>query len=476
MTTGAAHTDRYPRCLDELRSRGQQHLLQWWDELTENQRERLLLEIESIPWDVLDSLVPSHVLSKPSKDTPAGLEPAPVYQRSEEPSPSSRDREAIETGRELLRAGKVSMATVAGGQGTRLGIDGPKGCVPVTPVGDKTLFELFALTVLAARRRYDVLIPWYIMTSPANHDQTVKFFEGHGFFGLRKEDIFFFAQGMLPVFDFHGRILLAEKDRLALSPDGHGGFIAALGRSGAIEDMKTRGIEIISYIQVDNPLAKPFDPLFLGLHALRGSEMSTKVTPKVDDLERMGNVCLQDGKVRVIEYSDFPDQCAHSRNPDGSRRFDAGNLAIHALSVSFVERLTAGSLRLRFRRAEKAVAFVDASGALRKPTTPNAVKLETFIFDALPLAENSLVLEVDRSEEFSPVKNATGADSLDSAKRDHVQRACRWLEAAGVHVPRQPDGTPDVTVAISPLFALDAEDMKGQPLPKLQPGHVYWVE
>jgi len=207
-------------------------------------------------------------------------------------------------------------------------------------------------------------------------------------------------------------------------------------------------------------LVKPFDPLFLGLHALTGSDMSTKVCPKADDHERVGNVCLCADKTTVIEYSDFADEFATARTPDGSRKFDAGNLAIHLLEVWFVDRIVGHTFQLPFRRASKAVAYVDETGTVQTPSEPNAVKLETFIFDALELAENPLVLEVERAEEFSPVKNATGVDSLETSQRDQVARACRWLEAAEVQIPRNPDGTPACTVVIAPSFALDAEEVK----------------
>ncbi len=350
--------------------------------------------------------------------------------------------------------------------------------MPVTPVGGKTLFQLFAETVLAAGRRYGALIPWYVMTSPANHDETFGFLARHDFFGLPRGDVFVFPQGMLPVFDFAGRLLLEDKHRLALAPDGHGGALKALLRSGALADMQARGVEIISHFQVDNPLVKPFDPLFIGLHVLTQSEMSTKVARKADDLERVGNVCLRDGRLTVIEYSEFPETHARARNAEGGRRFDAGNLAIHLLDVGFVQRITSRSFELPYRRAEKVVPFINDNGSLVSPITTNAVKLETFIFDVLPLATNPLVLEVDRAEEFSPAKNLTGVDSLESAKRDQVRRACRWLEAAGVKVPRDPDGEPDVTVEISPLFALQAEDVVAKPdrLPPLEPGAAIYIE
>jgi UDP-N-acetylglucosamine/UDP-N-acetylgalactosamine diphosphorylase len=348
----------------------------------------------------------------------------------------------------------------------------------VTPVGGRTLFQVFGETIQAARLRYDTPIPWYIMTSPANHEQTLDYLRANVYFGLPEEDVMLFSQGVLPALNFQARLLMAEKHRLALAPDGHGGSLRALLKSGALADMQARGAEIITYFQVDNPLVKPFDPLFIGLHAETGSEMSTKITPKAHDLERVGNVCLHDGKVTVIEYMDFPHELARARNADGSRRFDVGNLAIHLLSVDFVDRVVGQSFQIPFRRAEKAVATVDESGTLCPAGAANAVKLEMFIFDALPLARNPLLLEVARAEEFSPVKNATGVDSLETARRDQVARACRWLDAAGVNIPHQPDGQPDVTVAISPLFALDAEDVKANRdrLPTLRPGDSVYIE
>lgn len=455
-----------------LTERGQQHTLRWWNEVGLEQRIQLLEDLDFLDWRLLDSLIESHVKQRPRIAAPDRLRPARVYPH--EPGIDHADlyARAREKGAELLKTGKVAAFTVAGGQGTRLGVDGPKGCVPVTPVGSVTLFELFAQMLVAARRRYQVNLPWYIMTSPANHEETVAYFDANESFGLPKKDVHFFPQGMLPAFDFTGRLLLSEKHRLALAPDGHGGSLKAIVKSGALRDMRSRGIEIVSYFQVDNPMVIALDPLFIGLHALTGSEMSTKVSTKVDDLERVGNVCEADGRVTVIEYSDFPEDLARARNPDGTRKFDAGNLAMHLLSVAFIDRVVGQSFQMPVRRAEKAVPFIDDSGVLQRPTTPNAVKLETFVFDVLPLARNPLVLEVDRTEEFSPVKNATGVDSLDTAKRDQTRRACRWLESAGVRIPRQPNGEPDCRLTIAPTFALDADELaaKRDQLPPINAG------
>lgn len=477
MSSEAELRHRYQACHASLEARGQGHVLRWWGELTATQRAELLSDVESVPWPVLDPLLASHAVSRPTRAIPSCLEPAVVYPKDRRPDQVELYDTAVRVGRERLCGGKVAAMTVAGGQGTRLGVAGPKGKVVVTPIGQRSLFQVFAEMVLAANRQYAVSTPWYIMTSPSNYAETVEYFEANGWFGLPREDIVFFSQGQLPAFDFSGKLLLDQKHRLALAPDGHGGCLTALRRSGALDDMAKRGVQVLSYFQVDNPLVKPFDPLFIGLHVLTGSQMSTKVARKVDDLERVGNVCLQDGKLTVIEYSEFPEEYAKARNADGTRKFDAGNLAIHLFDVDFVRQVTSTPLSLPLRRAEKAVPFVNEAGARVEPKSPNAVKLETFIFDVLPLAKNPLVLEVDRGEEFSPVKNLTGPDSLETSKRDQVRRACRWLEAAGVHVPRRPDGEPEVTVAISPLFATDAEQLRSRAheIPRLQRGQALFL-
>ncbi len=452
-------TQRLTRCRETLAARNQQHVLRFWEELSEPQRVTLLEDVESIPWDVLDPLISSHVLVVPTRTVPGLIEPAPIFPARPAEAQAVEYNRARQMGRELLCGGRVAAFTVAGGQGTRLGYDGPKGCVPVTPVGDVTLFELFAQMMAAAGRKYATDMAWYIMTSPSNHEETVTFFETHGFFGLSPGNIMFFSQGMLPAFDMNGQLLLSEKHRLALAPDGHGGSLKALVRSGALADMQRRGIEVISYFQVDNPLVRPFDTLFLGLHTTAKSEMSTKVTPKADDLERVGNLCLADGKLSMIEYSELPAELAHAKNPDGTRRFDAANLAVHLIDVALVDRIVRHSFELPFRRAEKVVGFINSDGRRATPEAPNAIKLEAFVFDALPLARDPLLLQVDRSEEFSPVKKASGSDSVETSRRDQVSRACRWLEAVGVEVPRRSDGTPDLCVCITPSFALDAEDV-----------------
>jgi UDP-N-acetylglucosamine/UDP-N-acetylgalactosamine diphosphorylase len=282
---------------------------------------------------------------------------------------------------------------------------------------------------------------------------------------------------MMPAFSSDGKLLLAEKDSLALSPDGHGGSLRALEKSGAITDMQRRGVEHLSYFQVDNPLVYCIDPLFLGLHEITRSEMSSKTVPKAHATERVGNFVIGDGKLQVIEYSDLPESLATQTNPDGSLRFNSGSIAIHALRVSFIQRLNEGGrLNLPWHRAEKKVAHVDDRGQLVKPDKPNAVKLEQFVFDAIPLAENAMVYTTDRAEEFSPVKNAEGSDSPETCRRDQIRRAARWLKEAGIEVPMR--GTePDANIEISPLKAAAPEDLKAKPpaTRQIKPGSSVYI-
>jgi UDP-N-acetylglucosamine/UDP-N-acetylgalactosamine diphosphorylase len=311
------------------------------------------------------------------------------------------------------------------------------------------------------------------MTSPLNNAATKEIFEKNDYFGLGRENIFIFQQGTLPNFDFDGKILMADKDTIATSPDGHGGSLKALYKSGAIADMRKRGVETISYFQVDNPLVRLIDPLFIGLHAMDDAGMSSKALIKADPLEKVGNFCLVDGKVTVIEYSDLPDEAAYRKNEDGSLAFELGSIAIHLISVSFVEKLNeGGGFALPIHRAVKKIPHIDENGKPVQPEKPNGVKLETFVFDALPLADCSIILETLREEEFAPVKNATGTDSPDVTRRMMIERAAAWLEAARVKVPRTPDGTPDCVLEIAPRFALTPEDLKAKldRIPPIQPG------
>ena len=452
-----------------LKKHSQSHLLAFWDRLNTSQRQALLAQIQLLDFAKIDDWVAKYVKKQGFTAFAADLAPAPYYGVSPaDPRQKRKYAAAIDLGRRLISAGRVAAFVVAGGQGTRLGFDGPKGDFHISPVKNKSLFQIFAETIAAVSKKYNSVCPWYIMTSPLNDAETKEIFRSNDYFGLNEKDVFIFQQGTLPNFSFDGKILLADEANIACSPDGHGGSLKALSESGAISDMKNRGIELISYFQVDNPLINIFDPLFLGLHALDKAEMSSKAVIKTGPKEKVGNFCLVDGKVTVIEYSDLPDELAEKRKADGSLVFELGSLAIHIINTTFVERLNAGGFSLPLHKAVKKIPHIDSSGNHIEPAEPNGIKLESFVFDALPLASASIILETLRSEEFAPVKNETGSDSIETAKKLMVARAASWLESAGVTVPKKPDGSPDAVCEIAPTFALEKNDVKAK-LNKIPP-------
>jgi UDP-N-acetylglucosamine/UDP-N-acetylgalactosamine diphosphorylase len=447
---------------EKLQAISQEQVIGFIEDLSPEQKKSLLMQIEQLNFSKIPEWVEKYVKNDGSVKIPDHLDPAPSYP----PHPKTAEQAdnyaaASKLGEDLIRAGKVAGFVVAGGQGTRLGFDGPKGDYPISPVKNKTLFQIFSENLLAASQKYSTVIPLYIMTSPLNYDATVEIFESADFYGLGAENVFIFQQGTLPNFDFDGKILLAEKSKIATSPDGHGGSLKALYSSGAVADMQRRGIEILSYWQVDNPLIRVIDPLFIGLHVLDQAEMSSKALIKAGPMEKVGNFCLVDGKVTVIEYSDLPDEAAHRKNEDGSLAFELGSIGIHLIDVAFIEKLNKnGDFGLPFHRAVKKIPYIGENGKRIEPETPNGVKLETFVFDAIPLAKHSVILQTEREEEFAPVKNATGTDSAEVTRQMMTDRAAAWLEAAGVNIPQKSDGTPDCTLEIAPSFALTPEDIK----------------
>lgn len=445
-----------------LEAVGQSHVLRFYAELDPASQRGLLEQVAEIEVERLPRLVEQYVRNKQSFGLPAGLEPAPCYRRGG----GAWDRAAYRAkGEALLRAGKIAAFTVAGGQGTRLGFDGPKGTYFGTALTRKPLFQCLSEWILSGAKRFGRVIPWYIMTSPLNHAETVAFFQHHAYFGLNERDVMFFSQGVLPSLEMGtGNLLLAAKGMIATNPDGHGGSLRALWTSGAVEDMRRRGIEHLSYVQIDNPLARVIDPVFIGLHASApdsSGEMSSKMVAKTDPAEKVGVFCRAGGKVQVIEYSDLPKEKTEERDSDGRLRFSAGSIAIHMISVEFIARLNAGGeLSLPLHRAEKKVPFVDGQGQTVQPSSPNAVKLEAFVFDALPLCRSSIVYEADRIDEFAPIKNADGNDSPATCREIQSERAARWLESLGAHVPRDSSGKVECTLEISPLTAWEAEDLR----------------
>ena len=460
-----------PTIIDAFNREGQGQVFAFFDQLAPKAQERLLADAAEIDLAEVNRLV--RTLVKQSAITGVDLSdlaPAPFEARPEHGGNAAAWAQAKAHGEAALRAGRVAAFTVAGGQGTRLGYDGPKGTFPVTPLKRKPLFQVFAEKILAAGRRYGRPIHWFIMTSHQNHAATEAFFAEQGFFGLDRTQVHFFRQGRMPAVDFTGKILLETKGTIALSPDGHGGSLRALGRSGALDLMQREAIDTISYFQVDNPLVRCIDPAFIGWHLLHRAEMSAKMVPKAFPEEKIGHFCTQRGRNVVIEYSDMP--LALQREIDlatGQLRYLAGSIAIHVLDREFVRRMAAGGDNaLPFHRADKKIQTIDAAGLPVKPDKANGVKFEMFVFDALPFAKNPTVIETLRADDFSPVKNAGGVDSPQTCRDDQLRQFARWLKANGAPVETDATGRPAQTIEVSPLFGYD-EDSFAASWQKLAP-------
>ncbi|MEM9280600.1 MAG: UDPGP type 1 family protein [Verrucomicrobiota bacterium] len=438
--------------------RGQGHVFQFFESLDSDARDRLLEQAAAIDLDEISELTRTLIQGEDSSDSritdtlaPADYTPLPD---SETGDPVAW-QEATELGEAALRTGRVAAFTVAGGQGTRLGYDGPKGTFGVTPVLKSSLFQVFAEKILASARLYGRPIPWFILTSAINHEATVSFFEENDFFGLPSERVKFFSQGLMPAVDADGKILLSDRGEIALSPDGHGGALRALVRSGAVREMEADGIDIVSYFQVDNPLVRCIDPAFVGFHLKNKSELSSKMVPKAYSGEKVGVFCQDGEKTFVMEYSDMPEELSEAQDEQGGLRFRAGSIAIHIFNREFINRIGSGrdkEARLPFHLAHKKVPFLDSTGARIEPDTPNAYKFEMFVFDALPFAKNPVIIETAREDDFSPVKNAEGVDSAQTAHEDQLRQYARWALAAGIHLKVDETGLPELTFEVSPLF------------------------
>lgn len=446
----------------EFDSAGQSQVFKYFGELGESQRQALLEQLSKVDLKELESLVDTLVLkeSKADKLDAENLKPAAFIPLAKSKDSDPEWLNAKKVGEAAIRRGELAAFVVAGGQGTRLGFDHPKGLFKISPVKSKSLFQIFAEKIIFAQKKYGVQIPWLVMTSHINDAETRAFFKENSFFGLNPENVLFFTQGLMPAVDKSGKIILADKGKIAMTPDGHGGCLRAMVRSGAIERMRAMGVKYLSYFQVDNPLVDIIDPYFLGFHILGESQMSSKMIPKAYAGEKVGHFCLRDGKLCVIEYSDLPDKLKNMTNSDGSLTFKAGSVAIHILDVDFIELLGSGTCgkKLPFHRADKKIPYLGDSGEIVKPETPNGIKFEMFVFDALEFAKNPVIIEGSRCDEFSPVKNAEGVDSPATCRRDQKRQFARWLRAAGVNLELGEDGAPVWDIEISPLFATNEAD------------------
>jgi UDP-N-acetylglucosamine/UDP-N-acetylgalactosamine diphosphorylase len=449
------------RIVEKVFSYRQEHVFRWWNDLSANDQKNLLNHLRTLDFALLQNLIEKHIKgSTHTKPKTTTLEPPKIIPIPNNDIQKARAAEAKEIGEKALKTGKVAVVTVAGGQGTRLGADRPKGTLPISPIMGKSIFQLHAEKIQAVMSKYDTVLPWHIMTSVNNDEMTRNFFEENHFFGLNTDNVSFFTQGELPVIDLQGRLLMDTKSHIVKSPNGHGGTLLALKERGILSSMNNHGVEHIFYHQVDNILIKIADPVYLGYHISAGAKMSPKVVQKTDPEEKVGIVGIRDGHLDTIEYSELSNEEKHALNPDGTLTFGMGNPAIYLIDVNFVEKINESHFTLPYHKAVKKVPCIDGDGCEMNPTENNAIKFEMLIFDALKHAEKSIIMEVVREDEFSPVKNAKGKDTPDTAKQSMINMFGKWMGEAGIEIPTDGAGNVTGTIEISPLYALDSEELK----------------
>ena len=321
-----------------------------------------------------------------------------------------------EIGADILKKNKFAVATMSGGQGTRLGYKGPKGTfkIDVEPQA-KYLFEIIVDTLQRANKKYNVTIPWYIMTSNENNDEIVKFMEEHDYFGYNKEYIGFFEQGELPLITEDGQILFDENYNIKKASDGNGSIFKSMYIKGVLEDMKLKGIEWVYIGSIDNVLLKMVDTLLMGVAIKEGSEIATRSIFKNCPTERIGSLCIQDGKVKVIEYSELPQDMIEAKDEDGEILFGESHVMCNLFSIKALEKISLQNLQ--YHKAHKKYSYLDENGKLVEPEEPNAYKFEYFIFDSFEFFNQISIVRGKREEDFAPVKNKEGVDSPATASK-----------------------------------------------------------
>ncbi len=317
-------------------------------------------------------------------------------------------------GIEAIKASKVGAILLAGGQGTRLGFDKAKGMYNIGVNKELYIFEQLIANLTKVKEQADTWVPLYIMTSDKNDEQTRSFFEEHNYFGYNKDFVKFFVQEMVPAVDFDGNVLMESADSLAMSPNGNGGWFKSLINAGLDKDIKAKGVEWLNVFAVDNVLQRIADPVFVGATIKSGSVSGAKVVRKVDPYERVGALCLEDGKPSIIEYYELTPEMAEAKSENGSLLYGFGVILNYLFRVDKLFDIAQKSLPLHV--VEKKVPYIDENGNSNKPEEPNAYKFETLILDMVYMMDNCLSFEVEREKEFAPVKNATGTDSVDSAR------------------------------------------------------------
>ena len=392
-----------------LKKYGQEHLLNFYETLDERKQDQLLEQIENIDFELINSIY--NKTKDGNKNDDADIKPIDYIDKYKL---NGDYKYYEEIGEKSIKAGKLAVVTMAGGQGTRLGHDGPKGTYDIGLESHKSLFELLCDYIKEQSNKYNVQIPWFIMTSKENNQATIDFFKQNKFFGYEK-NIYFFVQGELPMIDTEGKILIGEDYLIKEAADGHGGVYESLVKSGMVEKMKQLGIEWVFIGGVDNCLVKMVDPVLMGLAIDKGVTAAGKSVVKANPHEKVGAFCRKNGKPSVVEYSEITDEMAEATDENGELLFGESHILCNLFSISAIERM--GSNPLPYHSAFKKATYIDKEGNKVVPTSPNAYKFEAFLFDAFGEVDDMAILRVKREEEFAPVKNAEGVDSPETARK-----------------------------------------------------------
>ena len=388
-----------------LKEHGQEHVMRGFDELPADLQEQLLRQIGEIDWETIA------LVGRESEDSKGDIEPLGAVDISQI---EARKAEFKAEGIKGIKAGKLGAVLLAGGMGTRLGLDKPKGELNVGIDRDLCIFNCLINNLLDVTNEAGAYIPLYIMTSEKNNDETIRFFEEKNYFGYPKEYVKFFVQEMAAAVDFDGKLLLEGPGRLATSPNGNGGWFTSLVKAGLLEDIRSRGVEWLNIFAVDNVLQRIGDPCFFGATLLSGADSGSKVVHKVDAYEKMGALCKKGGKPYIVEYYELSKEMAEATDEKGDYLYAYGVILNYIFKVSRLEEIM--NNRLPVHVVEKKIPYIDDKGELIKPLEPNGYKFETLVVDMVAMMNDSIPYEVVREKEFAPIKNLHGVDSLDSAR------------------------------------------------------------
>ncbi len=389
-----------------LKEHNQEHIFEAYKKLDEKGKEKLIAQIEKIDWSILAMAGHEELAQERGKLVPLSALEVPEIERNR--------AKYEQVGLDAIKAGKVGAVLLAGGQGTRLGFDGPKGKYNIGITKEMYIFERLIRNLQDVTDKVGCFVPLYIMTSDKNHNETTAFFEEKDYFGYPKDFVKFFKQEMAPSVDFNGKLFMEAPDSLSLSPNGNGGWFYSMAVTGVLNDVKVRGVEWLNIFAVDNVLQRIADPVFVGATLDSGRVSGAKVVRKADPEEKIGVLCLEDGKPSIVEYYEMTEEIINSREANGELSYNFGVILNYLFRVDQLEEIS--SKKMPVHVVEKKIPYLDENGVLIKPESPNGYKFELLVLDMIHLFENCLSYEVVRDYEFAPIKNKTGVDSVESAR------------------------------------------------------------